>query len=161
MTQHERTDAPVNAPIWPKPPVVALIFVLCGLALDQLMPLGVKPIPRENMLIGSVIIACSVAVAALAARELFQARTTILPGKPANAFVTSGVFRRSRNPIYLSFVLFLLGLGVATANPWMFFLAPFLALYLRVGVISREETYLRRRFGEEYSAYRRKVRRWF
>jgi len=117
--------------------------------------------PRESMIAGLLIIACAFGVAVLARNELAKLNTPIMPGRSANALVTSGVFGRSRNPIYFAFVVFLLGLGLAAGNPWLIFLAPLLMIYLTWRVILREEAYLERRFGEDYRAYKRRVRRWF
>jgi protein-S-isoprenylcysteine O-methyltransferase Ste14 len=154
---------PVNAPIFPKPPVVALIFIAAGFALAHYLPIVEHPyaLPVESVIVGCVIMACSFAIAALSVREMARSRTTLLPGGAAAALVQSGIFKRSRNPIYLSSVLFMLGLGIATANPWMILLAPLLLVYLQERVVKREEAYLTARFGPEYVAYRRKVRRWF
>jgi len=82
------------------------------------------------------------AIAVLAAREMARARTAIHPGKAAATLVRTGVFARSRNPIYLSFVFFMVGFGLATANPWMMLLAPLLLLYVQERIIKREEAYL-------------------
>ena len=87
-------------------------------------------------------------------------RTTFHPGHKAAALVTGGVFQRTRNPMYLSLTLVTLGLGVVTANPWLILLAPALLLYLQERVVKREEAYLTTRFGAQYIAYLRKVRRW-
>jgi protein-S-isoprenylcysteine O-methyltransferase Ste14 len=158
-----RGSEPVNSPIWPLPPVVLLLFILAGIALNWLSPLGpsLYSVPRENVVIGLVIIACAFGIATLATRAMARAGTEMHAGRPASALVSSSVFRRSRNPIYLSFVLLLLGIGIATQNPWMILLAPCLLFYLQERVTKREEAYLQQRFGEDYLAYRRKVRRWF
>jgi protein-S-isoprenylcysteine O-methyltransferase Ste14 len=101
------------------------------------------------------------AIAVLAGREMARARTAIHPGKPAAALVRTGVFARSRNPIYLGFVFFIVGFGLATANPWMILLAPILLLYVQERIIKREERYLTQRFGPDFIDYRKRVRRWF
>jgi protein-S-isoprenylcysteine O-methyltransferase Ste14 len=105
--------------------------------------------------------AIAVLIALLAVREMMRARTTFHPGSKASALVQTGVFQRTRNPMYLSLTLFTLGLGIATANAWMILLAPALLFYLQERVVKREEAYLSRRFGAEYGAYRQKVHRWF
>jgi protein-S-isoprenylcysteine O-methyltransferase Ste14 len=152
---------PANAPIFPKPPVVLLLFVAAGFALQHFVPLVERASKSlESIVVGCTIMACAFAIAALAAREMARSQTAILPGSPAAKLVQSGVFRRSRNPIYLSFAFFMLGLGIATANPWTIVLAPALLLYLAEGVVKREEAYLTARFGPNYMAYKRKVRRW-
>jgi protein-S-isoprenylcysteine O-methyltransferase Ste14 len=153
---------PVNAPIFPRPPVVALLFIAAGWALNHLVPLGprVTTFPPESTIFGGVIIACAVAIMFFAFREMVRARTTFHTGKTADALVYAGVYKRTRNPIYLSFTFFTLGLGIATVNPWLVVLAPALLLYLQERVVKREEAYLNERFGEEYADYMRKVRRW-
>ncbi len=164
MTGQDHTGKePVNAPIFPKPPVVLLLFVAAGFALQYFVPLAGRPpsTPVESIAVGGIVIACAFAIAALAAREMARSRTTIFPGGAAAKLVTSGVFQRSRNPIYLSFAFIMMGLGIASANAWMIVLAPLLLLYLQERVVKREEVYLTARFGPEYIAYRRKVRRWF
>ncbi|HZV20181.1 MAG TPA: isoprenylcysteine carboxylmethyltransferase family protein [Hyphomicrobiales bacterium] len=154
---------PVNAPIFPKPPVVALLFIASGFALGYLIPLRDRgsSTPIESIVAGGAIMICAVLIAMLGARELARAGTTIHPGGSAAALVQTGVFRRSRNPLYLSLVLFLLGLGIATLNLWMIVLAPLMLLYLQERVVKREEEYLTQRFGADYLAYKRNVRRWF
>ncbi len=63
-------------------------------------------------------------------------------------------------PSIRALTLVTLGLGVATANPWLVLLAPALLLYLQERVVKREEAYLTERFGAQYIGYMRKVRRW-
>lgn len=142
---------------------MAGIFIAAGLALGHFVPLfpGAGPVPLEARIGGSLILACAGAIAGLAFMEMRRVRTTFRPGHKANALVGGGVFKRTRNPMYLSLTLIVLGLGIATANAWMILLAPLLLLYLQERVVKREEAYLSQRFGAEYEAYRRKVRRWF
>jgi protein-S-isoprenylcysteine O-methyltransferase Ste14 len=153
---------PVNAPIFPRPPEVVLIFIAAGWALNHFIPLGPSgaSLPLENAIIGGIIMACAVAIALFAIREMIRAGTTFRAGGQASAFVRTGVYKRTRNPMYLSLTFFTLGLGIATANPWMVVLAPVLLLYLQERVVKREEAYLKQRFGVEYADYMRKVRRW-
>jgi protein-S-isoprenylcysteine O-methyltransferase Ste14 len=164
MRGHDHTGAgPVNAPIFPRPPVVVLLFIAAGWALNHFVPLGprITPLPPpESAVFGGLIMACAVAIMFFAFREMVRARTTFRTGEKADALVYTGVYKRTRNPIYLSFTFFTLGLGIATVNPWMVVLAPALLLYLQERVVRREEAYLKERFGEEYADYMRKVRRW-
>ena len=87
-------------------------------------------------------------------------RTTIIPNKPARALVLDGPFRLTRNPLYLAMALFTVGAGLWLNTWWvLILLLPAIALVDRL-VISREEAYLRRRFGAEYDAFTARVRRW-
>ena len=153
---------PVNARIFPIPPVVVGLFIAAGFALNWLVPLGEGALAGPEARIGGgLILACALAIAGLAFLEMRRHRTTFHPGHKAAALVTGGVFQRTRNPMYLSLTLVTLGLGVVTANPWLILLAPALLLYLQERVVKREEAYLTARFGSQYIAYQRTVRRWF
>ena len=85
---------------------------------------------------------------------------SIPTNEPTNSLVFKGPFRFSRNPIYLSMVSLLLGVGIWTNSLWFIGLAALVVVLLFWGVISREERYLERMFGEEYLNYKRRVRRW-
>ena len=161
--QDHRMDEPVNAPISPKPPVILALFMAAAALLEYVTPLIARPRPepRESEIVGGVIMACAFLIAALAAREMRRKTTTILPGGKASSLVQTGVFAKSRNPIYLAMTFLMLGIGIAFARPWFVVLAAVFLFYIQERVVKREETYLAARFGPDYGAYRRKVRRWF
>jgi len=89
-------------------------------------------------------------------------RTTVNPLKPerASAMVTSGVYRVSRNPMYVGMVLLLLAWAVNLSALLPFAGPPIFVLYITRFQIQSEERVLKRIFGEEYSAYAARVRRW-
>jgi len=89
-------------------------------------------------------------------------RTTVNPLKPerASAMVTSGVYRVSRNPMYVGMVLLLLAWAVYLSALLPFAGPPIFVLYITRFQIQSEERVLRGIFGEEYSAYAARVRRW-
>jgi protein-S-isoprenylcysteine O-methyltransferase Ste14 len=97
----------------------------------------------------------------VAAVRTFRAAGTPIPGnRPTTAIVRKGPYRFSRNPIYLAFSLFQLGLSVwVNSLGLVVTLIPAVALMALV-VIPREERYLEVRFPSEYSSYRAAVRRW-
>ena len=159
--QDHKGQEPVNPRIVPLPPVVLLLFLAAGYGLQRFLPLGGGEPAIESVIAGNALMVLAFAIAVLAGREMARARTAIRPGKPAAALVRTGVFARSRNPIYLSFFFFMVGFGLATANPLMIILAPLLVLYVQERIIKREEGYLTQRFGPDYIIYRKEVRRWF
>jgi protein-S-isoprenylcysteine O-methyltransferase Ste14 len=89
-----------------------------------------------------------------------RARTPVEPWKQTRAIVAAGPYAFSRNPIYLAFLLIQLAYAVARPNVWGVLLLPLSVAALHWAVIVREERYLDRLFGEEYRAYRARVRRW-
>lgn len=91
-----------------------------------------------------------------------RAKTTINPLRPAraSALVSSGIYRISRNPMYVGFALFLLALAAGLASAWSLIGVVGFMLFIGRFQITPEERALNGLFGEEYSAYQRQVRRW-
>lgn len=150
---------PDTAGVIARPPLVLLGSILLGLALHGLWPVRLVP-DALSAALGAPLVALGLIVFALAVRALRAAGTGIRTSEPTTALTTKGPYRVSRNPIYLSFALFQLGLAVWTNSGWM--LAAWLGTLaiLRYGVISREEAYLERKFGAAYRAYKTTARRW-
>jgi protein-S-isoprenylcysteine O-methyltransferase Ste14 len=88
------------------------------------------------------------------------ARTTIFPFQPANALVQRGPYRFTRNPMYLGMCLGYVGLALLVNAGWPVLMLPVVILAMNRFVIREEEKYLQQRFGDDYAAYRRRVRRW-
>lgn len=91
-----------------------------------------------------------------------KARTTVNPLKPdsSSTLVVGGIFRRTRNPMYLGALLILLGWGVYLGNALSLVFLPVFVVYLNRFQIAPEEVALTARFGPEFSAYKARVRRW-
>ena len=91
---------------------------------------------------------------------MHAAGTNVNPGRPTTAIVTSGPFRFSRNPLYLSLTLLYFGLILAF-NTWrgIILLVPLLII-MHFGVVLREERYLEQKFGDEYRDYKARVARY-
>lgn len=154
-----RDTAGVIAP----PPVIALAVLLLGLGLDRLSPIGVTGavFPRSlRFTVASVLV---IAAAWAVARALWRFRlsgTPAEPWKPTTALAVRGIYKRTRNPMYQAFGLFILGLAFAFASDWTFLLLPFGALIIHFGVVRREERYLEARFGDDYRRLRESVPRY-
>lgn len=113
----------------------------------------------------SVAIAIAVLGVALAANAAFhfkRANTTIDPTKPneSTALVTSGVYRFTRNPMYLGLLLVLIGWIVFLGNPFATVMLVVFIAYITQFQIRPEEQVMALKFGEVYSNYCRNVRRW-
>lgn len=101
-------------------------------------------------------------VALAGARQFQRARTTVNPLAPhkASALVTGGIYRFTRNPMYLGMGLVLLGWGVYLGNAAAWAGLPLFVLLLDTLQIKAEERILRQRFGAEFERYAARVRRW-
>ncbi len=144
------------------PPAVALLFgVLMWLASSLVVPVEV---PSSAFRVGVAVVLTSVGlVVGLAGIVSFwRARTTINPTKPSatSSLVTSGVFRFTRNPMYLSLLLYLLAWAAYLSNWLAFLFLPVFVLYINEFQIKPEERALSSLFGPEYASYKGRVRRW-
>ena len=142
-----------------RPPFVYLGSIGLGLLVHWLWPLRLLP-PSLGVPLGVVVVLAAGALFLCAVRTFRKAGTPVPGNRPTAAIVRRGPYRFSRNPVYLAFTLFQIGLA-AWVNSLGLLLAllPALALMTRV-VIPREERYLESRFPAEYLPYKRAVRRW-
>lgn len=138
--------------------------VLVGLALDRLLPVPVPiPIPQVDVVawsVGGALILIGLALFVAAVRNFSRFSTPLPTNRPARVLVTTGIYRRTRNPVYLGFFLAYTGIGVAALSPWILILLLPLVVTIRYGVVAREEAYLERRFGDAYRYYKTRARRW-
>ena len=125
----------------------------------QLWPRGAWPFGLGAAL-GLALAGSVIALAGLV--EFRRARTTFNPLTPdrASALVTTGIYRVTRNPMYLGMLLVLLGLAVWLGNAAPFVVPPLSVLLLNQLQIRPEERILRERFGAHYARYAGRVRRW-
>ena len=93
-------------------------------------------------------------------RTMRAADTTLDVNKPVSSLVQDGPFRYSRNPGYLSLAMIYAGIAILRNASWAILLLPLVLVVTKRELIEREERYLERAFGEEYLAYKRRVRRW-
>ena len=143
-----------------RPPVAWGLAILVGFVLDWIEPLPFMSTEDLAVWLGAIIFALALALAFWAIATMTRAGSNVPTNRPTTTIVESGPYRFSRNPIYLGFGLGLVGLAVTFDTLWLLVtLVPF-ALVIRYGVVAREETYLERKFGEVYSSYRARVRRW-
>ncbi len=154
-----QTDPPDRPDVIALPPVILAATIALGLVLNFFFPARFLPHAITAPL-GAIIILGSIALAISAIREMAAFNTPLDVRKPAADIVTSGVFRISRNPIYLGMLLLCAGVAIAANSLWVLVLALPFAVILQKGVIEREETYLERKFGTKYLNYKAKVRRW-
>ena len=142
------------------PPLLWLIGATVS-ALVHFFVFSIPILPEPFALILGIV--CMLVGPLLALPALFAMRaagTHVNPAKPALLIVRGGPYRFTRNPMYLALCLVQAGIGFLL-NDWitLLFVVP-LALILHFGVILPEEKYLEAKFGEQYLALKRKVRRW-
>jgi protein-S-isoprenylcysteine O-methyltransferase Ste14 len=160
MTAHDPHDRPA---VRVYPPILIPVFVGAAIALEWLIPiqfLGPIEVASVQVLLGVFVALLAGALALSGAHGFRRAGTNIPPHLPSTELVTTGVYARVRNPMYLGMQLLLIGLGLIFSLEWCLLLWPVLALTLHFGVVRPEERYLTEKFGDNYADYTRRVQRW-
>jgi len=119
------------------------------------------PLPGRA-LIAAAFFVVSLVIGLPAVLGFRRAKTTVNPLKPeaSTALVTGGIYRWTRNPMYLAMLLLLLAWACIVSNWAALAMLPLFVAYLNRFQIAPEERALQARFGTEFESYRRKVRRW-
>lgn len=143
------------------PPVAALLVGIAMWLMASRLPAIQLTGPWRLMFTG-ICAGFGVTVALLGLRALSQAQTTINPVNPekASSVVTGGIYRYTRNPMYLGLTAVLVGWAVWLSVPWLFLGPIALMLYLTRFQIIPEERVMSSKFGRHYDDYRRRVRPW-
>ena len=117
--------------------------------------------PGREFLAGAFVIAALV-IGIWAVVDFRRAKTTVNPLKPeaASTLVVRGLFRWTRNPMYLAMLLLLLGWACLLSNWAALAILPLFVIYMNRFQIGPEERALQARFGAEFDHYRKRVRRW-
>ena len=141
------------------PPVVALMFIVIAYFLGRFVPLPFVA-PPILQYVGLAMTFAGFLLGIGAFMEFRKAHTTLDPHGSASRLVTSGIYRFTRNPIYLGFLLMVIGLPLNSGLYWGIVLAPFYMMTMTRLVIQPEEAYLEKKFKDRYASYTSRVRRW-
>ncbi len=142
------------------PPVAVVIITAALMWLVSRPAFGLLLPARRSLALGLVV--AGAVISALGVVSFRRAGTTVNPIQPetAGSLVVSGIYRRTRNPMYLGFLLGLAGWAVFLSNALAFIFLPVFVLYLNRYQIRPEERALASVFGKDFAAYQSKVRRW-
>jgi protein-S-isoprenylcysteine O-methyltransferase Ste14 len=144
------------------PPLILLAVLLLALLLQWLVPLGVlaRLDPAWRVGLGAGLLLAGLAVTFAGSRALLKRGTHVNPRKPALALATSGIYRWTRNPMYVGGAPMMVGLAILCLLDWLPLLMVPAAFVLHFGIVRREELYLETKFGEEYLRYKARVPRY-
>lgn len=144
------------------PPVVLVIlFAVAMWLLAQWVPPLMLPLSWRLLFAGTFAIS-GIAIALAGVLAFRRANTTVDPRVPqqSSSLVIRGIYRYSRNPMYVGFLLLLTALACYLMNAAAFALLPLFVWYMNRFQIAPEERFLLQKFGAEYQAYLTRVRRW-
>jgi len=143
----------------PIPPVILLLSILCQFGLHSWLPVArlIGP-PWHN--VGFVLIVLGVLIVVGPIAAFSRAATTIKPFQDSSSLVATGMYRYTRNPMYVGMVLVLLGIAVRLGDLTPFVMPILFVPILTARVIKHEEVMLEERFGDEYREFKQSVPRW-
>lgn len=141
------------------PALIVLVLAIIAILLDLFIPTTFK-LGGFGDTLGGLVTVAGLAIILFSTWHFRRQGTNIPTSMPATTLFENGLYRYSRNPIYVGFVLVFIGLGLAIDNLWLVIaVIPFVVI-IRFGVIAPEEAYLERKYGDRYREYARHVRRW-
>jgi protein-S-isoprenylcysteine O-methyltransferase Ste14 len=141
------------------PPLVFFGALGVGFLLNWLLPIP-SYASESSRIIGGILGFTGTSLGVWGAYTLHRAGTAVRPDQPVTALVTRGPFRYSRNPLYVALTTIYVGIMITCGEWWpLATLVPALAL-VHWRIVRREEQFLEGRFGDEYRAYKARVRRW-
>jgi protein-S-isoprenylcysteine O-methyltransferase Ste14 len=143
-----------------RPAALQVSSLVAGLAAHALWPAQIPLVGKLGGTGTAVFVGLGIAILVFSFREFARAATSLAPSRGASALIQSGPFAYSRNPLYVAVILLILGVGVWVNSIWIWLSCAALVPVMNRAVISREESYLERRFGRVYLDYKKAVRRW-
>jgi protein-S-isoprenylcysteine O-methyltransferase Ste14 len=150
-----RDTAGVVAP----PPLIYLGGLALGFVLEAFLPSASLP-GAVRWPLGVLLVLAGLTLLGSFSAAFRRQQTAVEPWRPTTSIVTVGPYRLTRNPAYLGMALVYVGIALLASALWVLLPLPVVLAVIDTGVIRREERYLERRFGAEYVAYKRGVRRW-
>ncbi len=143
----------------PYPPIYFFVSIGVMVALHYLAPIY-QLLSTPLRYAGVPLVVGGICIAAVAVSAFGKVGTPVVPFEKSTVVVTNGLFLFSRNPMYLGMVITLVGVALLLGSAAAFVPIPIFVWLIHYQFICREERFLEELFGEEYLAYKAKVRRW-
>jgi protein-S-isoprenylcysteine O-methyltransferase Ste14 len=143
------------------PPLLYLIAVIAGVLLHSFvfpLPIGLPLSARVSL--GVLAALLGLAIGGNAFRHFRRTGQDPKPWESTPEIISTGIYRFTRNPMYVGMALMQIGIGIGLGNGWILALVPPVLVVVYLTAIRHEEAYLERKFGETYSRYKASVRRW-
>ena len=148
-----------SAHILAAPPFFFIIPLLIGVVLEYFIPTKIFS-TLASIIIGLIFSWTSLPFFILSLKSFFKAKTTFDARNSTTSLVTTGIYKISRNPAYLSLVLLYIGISFLINSIWILILVVPAFYSIQKFCIELEEKYLEGKFGDQYLAYKKQVRRW-
>jgi protein-S-isoprenylcysteine O-methyltransferase Ste14 len=157
MAGNEKDAAEVRIP----PPLVYLGGVIIGVLVHAFvvpLPVGLSTGLRIAASVATAV--ASLALMGDAIRVFRRTGQDPRPWEPTPEIISTGVYRFTRNPMYVGMALLQIAIGIGLANGWIIIFVPVVLAAVYATAVRHEELYLQRKFGDVYIRYKATVRRW-
>jgi protein-S-isoprenylcysteine O-methyltransferase Ste14 len=143
------------------PPLFYVLIFIAALRIQKIIPISdiVFHLTAIKVL-GVIFLIVAFYFLVRSLRQFFLTKNTLILIKPASSLQITGIYRITRNPMYVGLAILYLGITCFIGNWWNVILFPLLFIIVQAYIIKREERYLELEFGEQYNAYKETVRRW-
>ena len=144
------------------PPPALTLLCLFGLVLFRWILSGLTFKFSGQVFVSIILVVVGIAIGLIAIRRFYQVDTTVLPDEmdSSSALVTGGIFKISRNPMYLGMATVITGVGVGLGTLVMLPILGLFVFWITENQIKPEEHALVKIFGSKFEDYKSKVRRW-
>lgn len=143
------------------PPLVPVIGLAVGVAMHRyIMPLSLPLVGTLRYAAAALVIGAGMALLVAAFGMFRKTGQDPKPWLGTPEIISTGIYRFTRNPMYVSMGLLQAGVGIALANGWVVLLVPVTCAAIYLIAIRHEEAYLEEKFGSAYTEYKLSVRRW-
>ena len=141
------------------PPIWFLLALALAVALHYLLPIA-QLFPAPWSYAGAVLVVAGIVMSAAGSSAFRRAGTAVVPFERSTVLVTNGLYRFTRNPMYLGLVLSLVGVAILLGSFGAWLPLPIFIWILQTQFINGEERFLEEIFGAPYLDYKKRVRRW-
>ncbi len=141
------------------PPVIVLILVVSNFLSSK--KIDIINIPNQT-LVSIIILLIGVFILIVPVSKFIKSKTTVSPikFKKVNKLITSGIYKYSRNPMYLGFLMIVISTSIYYLNIFSIITPIFFYFWINRFQIKREEIFLNKKFGQKYITYKSKTRKW-
>ncbi len=141
------------------PPVIVLILVVSNFLSSK--KIDIINIPNQT-LVSIIILLIGVFILIVPISKFIKSKTTVSPikFKKVNKLITSGIYKYSRNPMYLGFLMIVISTSIYYLNIFSIITPIFFYFWINRFQIKREEIFLNKKFGQKYITYKSKTRKW-
>ncbi len=143
------------------PALIIISFLVVGSFLTNIWPLSAS-LDNQQLFgqLGLGLFGMAILILTFAYGSMARAKTTINPSEHSTSVVSTGIYAYTRNPIYIGWFIIFVAIALRNNSWFDLVLSTLMIALLHWAAVLPEEAYLERKFGEEYSSYKERVRRW-